>query len=220
MAARRTVPAGADVVVERRQGPHALPDDSVRALHRRAAGLAVEAALPQLEEAEKSCQAAKTADEVRAVLDRARVRLRGLLDAPAAAAPGVPIPPPSISSWRARLWFGAEGWFRILYWLQTQATTFGVGRFNLKTGKSAVRAQQFRVPLGLLPARAVPLWARFLALHVDPQVPVLLVWAADQDWMDVTLGEPTSHEFFCLRAGRGRFHWPPKSRTTTTGGSA
>jgi len=166
---------------------------------------AMEKMLPQLEDAEKSCQAAKTADEVRAILDRSRARLRHLLDDPAAAAASRGSAAAVLNQFVAAPAFGSEreGWFRILYWLHSQARSFGVGRFRLRKGKTAVRAKQFRVPLGLLPAWAVPLWGKFFALHVDPSVPVLLVWAADQDWMDVTLGEPTSHEFFCLRAGRG-----------------
>jgi hypothetical protein len=43
-------------------------------------------------------------------------------------------------------------------------------------------------------------WTRFFLTQVDPAVPLLLALPLEADWLDVTAGEPESHEFFCLRA--------------------
>ena len=166
---------------------------------------AFQSVLPRLIEAERDCQEAKTAEGVRSILSAARSRLRNAArtagggtetDAPGPGALGRFVSAPA---------FGPtmEGWFRLLYWLQSQAKAFAPGRYELKEDMSVYRAQQVRVPMGAeSPAAAIPLWARFLAGYVDPSVPLLFVWPADGGWVDVAFGEPSTQEFFCLRASR------------------
>jgi len=166
---------------------------------------AFQSVLPRLIEAERECQGAKTAEGVRVILSAARSRLRHAARSPGGAtgtdAPG----PGALSRFVSAPAFGSarEGWFRLLYWLQSQAGAFAPGRYELKEDMSAYRAQQVRVPMGAeSPVEAIPLWARFLAGCVDPSVPLLFVWPADGGWVDIAFGEPSTQEFFCLRASR------------------
>ncbi len=168
-------------------------------------GWALDKVLPRLMEVEKACQETKSAGDVRAILGQARNVLRNMVRDPEAEM-GRRLPQPdAIEKFVSAPEFGPaqEGWFRILYWLQSQAGSFDTGRFSLKGDLSGLRAQQVRVPSGAAsPTESAALWARFLGSRSDRLVPVLLVWPADGNWMDVTLGEPTTQEFFCLRASR------------------
>jgi len=166
---------------------------------------AFQSVLPRLSEAQRECREAKTAGEVRSILSAARSRLQNAArtagDEIGADAPG----PAALSRFVSAPAFGPtkEGWLRLLYWLQSQAGAFAPGRYELKDDMSAFRVQQVRVPMGAgSPAEAVPLWARFLAGYVDSSVPLLFVWPADGGWVDITFGEPSTQEFFCLRAAR------------------
>lgn len=167
-------------------------------------GWALENVLPRLVEIEDACKATKSAEDVRSILERARTSLRN-------RSANLPVDAPSSSDFAALNRFvtapafgpANEGWFRILYWLQSQAGMFGAGKYNSKTDTSGLRAQQIRVPSGIPePNQAVLAWTRFFASHIDPQVPALFVWPVGEDWVDVTFGEPSTQEFFCLRASR------------------
>ncbi len=166
---------------------------------------ALQSVLPRLLEAERECQAAMTAEQVRLILNTARSRLR---NAARTAVWGTELDAPSpavLSRFVSAPVFGPtkEGWLRFLYWLRSQAGAFAPGRFVLQEDMSDCRAQQARVPMGVeSPAEAIPLWARFLAGHVDPLVPLLFVWPANGNWVDITFGEPSTQEYFCLRASR------------------
>ncbi len=166
---------------------------------------ALQSVLPRLIEAERDCQEAKTAEQVRSILSAARSRLR---NAARTAGGGTETEAPgsgALSRFVSAPAFGParEGWFRLLYWLQSQAGAFAPGRYEFKEDMSVYRAQQVRVPMGAeSPAEAIPLWARFLAGYVDPSVPLLFVWPVNGGWMDITFGEPSTQEFFCLRASR------------------
>jgi hypothetical protein len=57
------------------------------------------------------------------------------------------------------------------------------------------------VPLAATGAeQALLFWTRFFQVFVDHSVPLLLMLPLEMDWIDVTVGEPESHEMFCLRA--------------------
>ena len=160
--------------------------------------------LPRLAEIENACRATKAAEEVRTILSRSRTGLRNLF---ANVSPEAPPdgPDAAVARFVGADAFGPanEGWFRILYSLQSLTAMFGAGRFNLKGDLSSLRAQQIRVPAAAIPiAGEIPLWTRFFGAYVDRLVPTLLVWPTAEPWLDVTFGEPSTQEFFCLRASR------------------
>ena len=94
----------------------------------------LERVLPGLVELEKSCRAAKTAAEVRTLLDRARTALRGTLSqagpnaAPAARAGG------ALKHFVDDAVFGPnqQGWQRIIYDLQNRMAAFTTAKFDAR----------------------------------------------------------------------------------------
>jgi formylglycine-generating enzyme required for sulfatase activity len=167
---------------------------------------ALENLLPRLLKTEQACQGAQSEADVRGILDRARLDLRNAVGfAPAEINAGT-TEPALRSQFVADPAFGPakEGWLRIIYWLETQASAFGSGDFSLRGDLSLLRAQQIRVPAGVASAtRSCLLWNDFFARHVDRLVPTLLVWPTGENLVDVTFGEPAAREFFFLRAARG-----------------
>ncbi len=159
--------------------------------------------LPRLEAIEQACLLTKSAADVRAILDRSRNELRGAVakmgTSTTDASVGVEARNEFVSS--AELGPQQEGWFRILYQMQSQMSAFAAGRFSGKGDVSALRPQQVRVPKCARAAeQSILLWTEFFVSQIDPAAPLLLTVPLEESWVDVTVGEPTPHEFFCLRA--------------------
>lgn len=166
---------------------------------------ALEQVLPRLENLERVCQTTSSAEEVRTLLDRARAELRAAVSGAASGNERAFADPVLRSQFVSNALFGPanEGWFRILYWLQAQAGAFINDKFGTKGDLTGLRAQQIRVPLATpSPVQSVLLWGQFFFSQVDRRVPALFVWPAGESWLDVTLGEPSTREFACLRKTR------------------
>jgi hypothetical protein len=166
-------------------------------------GWALRTVLPRLDTVESACKATNSAAEVRALLQQARSGLRAMLTQPDASGEYAPVPPGLLNEFVSSPTLGPDrrGWFRIVHQLQNLFTTYGRGTFNLKNDLSGLRPQQVRLPTaGTSPPDALLLWTRFLFLCVDPPVPFLLAVSPGQQWLDATVGKPSTEEFFCLRA--------------------
>ena len=159
--------------------------------------------LPRLEQIEQACVTTKSAADVRSILDRFRKDLRS-----AASGQTTELNPPSldtafISRFASRPELGPqqEGWMRILYAVQSQFGAFARGKFNPKSVSSNIRPQQIRVPRAAdSVAKGILQWSAFFLTQVDPQTPMLFSVPLEEQWIDVTVGEPASQELFCLRA--------------------
>ncbi len=164
---------------------------------------ALEQALPRLEKIEEACQLTRSAADVRALLDRYRNELRGAVDRSSPEVAETPLNAAALGQFVARPELGPqhEGWFRILYQLQSQMSAFAPGKFSLKGDLSAIRPQQMRVPpCGDSPAQIFQIWSRFFLAQADPATPLFFTLPLGEAWLDVTMGEPTPHEIYCLRA--------------------
>src|SRR5437763_16825460 len=85
--------------------------------------------------------------------------------------------------------------------MQRQMAAYVPGKFGSKADLAGLRPQQLRVPTcSSSAAQAILLWSRFFQTQIDPSVPFLLTLPIEEPWLDVTLGEPTPHELFSLRA--------------------
>ena len=156
--------------------------------------------LPHLERLRNECCAATTAVEVAARLNQAREELRACLPN---CGRSVPLATELMTRFVHNPQFGShhEGLLRILYQLQGQTAAFAPGRFNPRGDPSSLRAQDLRTPAaGLEPETIFGAWTRLMRSHLDPAVPVLLLWPAGADWLDILIGEPAFEQFFCLRA--------------------
>ena len=146
---------------------------------------AVDLLLPALLHIEAACQATRSADEVRAIIDSAREQLRE-----AARAPGGESDP--VAGVRA------EDLGVMLADLWTRFAAYLPGAFNAKRGAPAAH---FRFPAGAGNApESLLVWLRVLSTQLDPDAPVLVLEPAREHWVDVIVGEPTAEQFFCLRA--------------------
>jgi formylglycine-generating enzyme required for sulfatase activity len=166
-------------------------------------GWALDQVLPRLEQIERACLATQSAAEVRSILGRYRAELRNV-----ASGQMTDLGPPSLDTafltrFAARPELGPqqEGWMRTFYAVQNQFGAFARGRFNPKADASTIRPQQIRVPRAAdsIP-KSILQWCNFFLTQVDPQTPLLLTLPLEEQWVDVTAGEPTSQEVFCLRA--------------------
>jgi hypothetical protein len=159
--------------------------------------------LPRLQEIEQACLLTKSAADVRAILDRFRNELRSMVAKAGTSTADASVGAEALSQFVSSADLGPqqEGWFRILYQMQSQMSAFAPGRFSGKGDVSAIRPQQVRVPkCARAAAQSILLWTEFFVSQIDPAAPILLTVPLEEPWVDVTIGEPTPHEFFCLRA--------------------
>jgi formylglycine-generating enzyme required for sulfatase activity len=164
---------------------------------------ALDHVLPRLEQVEQACVATQSAADVRSILGRFRAELRNLVSAQT-----TDLSPPNLDTafltrFAARPELGPqqEGWMRILYALQSQFGSYARGKFSSKSVSDTIRPQQLRVPRAADSiSKAILQWCNFFLTQVDPQAPLLFTVPLEEAWLDVTAGQPTSQEVFCLRA--------------------
>jgi formylglycine-generating enzyme required for sulfatase activity len=165
-------------------------------------GWALKQALPALAELEAGCVRSTSAEEVRGLLNQKRAALREIIQSTDGRGEYAPVTPESLH----KILHPAgdpvsEGFLRVLYQMQGQLGSFGPGSSNGRAHPAAIRAQQLRVPAAAEnPEQTLLFWTRFFQTQTDPAAPLLLTLPLDAGWLDVTVGEPESHEFFCLRA--------------------
>jgi formylglycine-generating enzyme required for sulfatase activity len=163
---------------------------------------ALKYALPVLAELEEGCVQTNSAEEVRSLLNRKRSVLREAIQSTDRRGEYAPVSPETLNQiMRPAGESKTDGFLRVLYQIQGQLGAFAAGAFNARANAAAVHAQQVRVPVSNASTeQALLFWTRFFLTHVDNGVPLLLTLPLDEGWLDVTVGEPESHEFFCLRA--------------------
>lgn len=157
--------------------------------------------LPRLAELEQSCRAAKTAEEVRGLLDRSRAALRAALSQTGPNTRSPALSPDNLKYFVKDPVFAPEqqGWNRILYDIQNRMSPLTIGNFDARD--NSAWAQHMRLPVGpAFAGNALLVWNEFLISRIDKRVPMLLILPTGQSWLDVICGEPSSSEFFCLRA--------------------
>src|SRR4051794_1571646 len=165
-------------------------------------GWALKQGLPVLAELAEGCGRATSAEEVRSLLSQKRAALREAAQSTDGRGEYAPVTPDVLHNTMQSAAVGkSEAFLRVLYQMQSQLGAFSPGKFKAGANPAATRAQQVRVPtLALNPEQALLFWTRFFHTHVDASVPLLLVLPLDAEWLDATVGEPESHEFFSLRA--------------------
>ncbi|MDB6122855.1 MAG: hypothetical protein JWQ71_1848 [Pedosphaera sp.] len=164
---------------------------------------ALEHVLPGLEKIEQACLLTNSAADVRALLDTARTELRNSLPSIDPGTEQAPVSAEALSKFTSNSGTGGqpEGFFRILYQLQSQVLPFAIGKSTVKADMSGSRPQQIRVPIsGTSLSQSVLLWTRFFLLQVDTTTPLLFIIPMEESWLDATMGEPATQELFCLRA--------------------
>ena len=171
---------------------------------------------PILEEVRINCQATTSAEEVSAIMARAQNTIRErMADATTFLTLGAPDNQTMHTRFlERREWSSSqEGLYRILHQMYGQFTAYGIGRpqsfsetvFLRKgpQGGSAPLSQQIRVPQAAdTPSASLGQWLDFFLYKLNPGTPIFLVLCLDYKWVDITVGEPTSREFFSFKASR------------------
>ncbi|MDB6066618.1 MAG: hypothetical protein JWR26_2826 [Pedosphaera sp.] len=164
---------------------------------------ALEKVLPCLEKIEQSYLLTKSAVDVRSILANARAELRNSLAGVTPEMEYAPLPADAFGRFASKPELGPqqEGFLRILYQLQSQTPAFAPGKSSFKADMSGARPQQIRLPRpDNSLAQSILLWTRFFLSQVDSSTPLLFIIPVEESWVDVTMGEPTTQELFCLRA--------------------
>jgi hypothetical protein len=163
---------------------------------------AIAQGLPVLAELDEKIQSTTSAEEVRSLLQEKRIGLRGVLNSAEVRGEYAPVSAESLH----RILHSAgypnqQAYLRVLYQMETQFKAFTSGVFSARARSGSIRAQQIRVPLaGESADEAFLFWTRFFLAKIDASVPLLMMMPLEGAWLDVTAGDPESHEFFCLRA--------------------
>jgi hypothetical protein len=74
---------------------------------------------------------------------------------------------------------------------------------NRPAAGSTAAAVHLRVPAcAPVPAQAAQVWIDLLGTLLDPAAPILAIAAVGQAWVDLIVGDPGAHDFYCLLAAR------------------
>lgn len=165
-------------------------------------GWALRHGLPELADLEQGIINTSSAEDVRQLLARRRAALRAALQSVEGGGEYAPLQPEALHRFLHP--DGGpypEAFFRVLYQIDSQLGFISSGAPKTRSLSGANRAQQIRVPAGgATPEESFLFWTRFLLERINSAEPLLFTLPLDAEWLDVTVGEPSSHEFFCLRA--------------------
>ena len=179
--------------------------------------LATEVA-PLLEEALARCGRTAARDEVLAILADVRDRLQQVVaPPPGKPSPAVPAdaPPPTAAAFALAdlvacpdLGEGATKLYTVFFQVEREMRPFapaepGRPPANRATAGSTATAVHLRVPAcAPSPAQAAQVWIDLLGTLLDPSAPILAIAAVGHAWVDLIVGDPGAHDFYCLLAGR------------------
>jgi hypothetical protein len=177
---------------------------------------ALENLWPRLRQLRKTCQAVTLAADVQEAFAQAATELLALTPHAAEMAPAPELTHHVRERFVASPEWGldAEGLLRILHLVRTRlsmyatrhkalapGTSFGRLKSSAEGTEPALCPQSLRVPAcSDSPSEALWQWADFFLTQLDCAAPMLLVQSLDGDWVDVIVGEPSTREFFALRA--------------------
>ena len=161
--------------------------------------------LPRLAEVETRCKAVAAADEVIAIIDRARRELRELAESAGAGDGTFVVSPAAVADLadRPEMLPGHEGLLRILYQMERETGVYARGNYAAAARNGSPRPVQMRVPAcGDGPEEVIPRWLSFLFTLLDQATEVWAICRAGQSWLDIIIGEPAPNQFFCFQASK------------------
>jgi len=152
--------------------------------------------LPALEEVERRCKSTSSAEEVRDII---RQTLSGLRQSLGSASPSQEDVKGMAFIGQLGLADAQEKLFRITYYVCTRlARCLPDGTREAKTD---LTPGQIRLPAASgLTRETLAFWTQFVESQFGTDVPLLLALPLQESWLDATSGEPTTREFYSLRA--------------------
>jgi len=161
--------------------------------------------VPRLAEVERACLATESADEVRRIVDQARVDLRTALPIELRELGGLATPAQLAALAEApELGPDRVGLHRALYEMDRELAAFRPARGDGRRSTArevTIGPRHLRVPACAASAMgASALWAGLLATQIDPSADVVVLRPHGRAWIDVIVGEPGVPQLFCLKA--------------------
>ena len=155
--------------------------------------------LPALEKIEETCVATTSPTDVKAVLEKAQIEFRQLVQQTQKSTLSH-IELPNVLADLAhspKMESDREGLLRILYHIDREVTRYQPDSSKTRT----TRATLLRVPVSQpdMSQRAF-LWLSFLLNKFDSDMPVLVLIPLEKSWIDIIIGIPTDSQLYCLRA--------------------
>ena len=132
----------------------------------------------------------------------------------ARALPAAAAPPPTLSDLVVcpELDVGGVKLYAVYFQVEREMGAFApaegpartaVARGGLPPSMSSPAAVHLRVPACTpVPAEAARVWIELLATRLDPTAPILAIAAVGRGWVDLIVGDPGPHDFYCLLAAR------------------
>lgn len=144
--------------------------------------------------------------QVKTGFDRLRQQLAALVERPPAAGFDALLTPAERQQFLATPELGSdhEGLLRVLHQAHHRFAAYLDSRSLARTDAAELRPAQIRVPVaGPSAGEGILRWHALLSQVLAPDAPILFLAPLAAPWIDITVGEPSADQFFCLRAGLG-----------------
>lgn len=161
----------------------------------------VEVMLPRLEKIEQQCEATTSAADVQRIISDAYRELNSLIpQSPLEQSESIPdLGVLTRLADRPEMGPDHTGLHRILYHIEREMAAYRTGTDT--SDSASPPPVHLRVPACTdSRAQAVSLWTDTLLTRIDPTTNILLLLPQDESWVDMVVGEPSTMEFYCLRA--------------------
>ena len=162
----------------------------------------VEVMLPRLEKIEQQCEATTSAADVQRIISDAYRELNSLIpQSPLEQSESIPNFG-ALARLADRPEMGPDhtGLHRILYHIEREMAAYRTAGTDTSDNASPPPVH-LRVPACTdSREQAVSLWTDTLFTRIDPTTNILLLLPQDESWVDIVVGEPSTMEFYCLRA--------------------
>ncbi len=162
----------------------------------------IEVMLPRLEKIEQQCEATTSAADVQRIISDAYRELNSLIpQSPLEQSESIPNFG-TLARLADRPEMGPDhtGLHRILYHIEREMAAYRTGT-DTSDSTSSPPPVHLRVPACTdSREQAVSLWTDTLFTRIDPTTNILLLLPRDESWVDIVVGEPSTMEFYCLRA--------------------
>lgn len=183
----------------------------------------VELGVPALARIENECKDTRSADDVKAALNRARRELRGAVEgSPGTDASQWRPPGETLAGIADREELAADGqralgMYRVLYEIEKEMDDFRPAEGRTRSNRSkptGLRPRHIRVPAYTGDSSAKPIeathhallsWLGVLRAELDSSAPMLAIAPVGTSgqgmgWIDLIVGDPTAAQLFCVRA--------------------
>lgn len=162
----------------------------------------VQQVFPRLEETRTRCVGTTSASAVRSIINDAGRELRELAEHVETSSEDPGVSPGTLAELADRPEMGVDhaGLLRIIYKIEQGMSADGISSSDTTT-RLVPGNFHIRVPACAdSPADAIVFWLSFLLAELSNSNSVILLLPLGESWIDIVVGEPTTKQFYCIRA--------------------